>query len=151
MRDAGLSAKAWMDVNNNEYAAVREIMEGYAKWTGIVQHKEDPNCDVRIEPKFTIDDQVLEFLSFLLSLSISQEPYSGGWCRPQTDGPALRAMSMAKWGNILIDNGKEDEAKSVIWPLIEYDLGEWSCVLSLSLLYVHYSRVGSDWLAGDRM
>ena len=58
MRDAGLSAKAWMDVNNNDYEAVREVMEGYAKWTGIVQHKEDPNCDVRIEPKFTIDDQV---------------------------------------------------------------------------------------------
>jgi len=109
MRDAGLSAKAWMDVNNNDYEAVKEVMEGYAKWTGIVQHKEDPNCDVRIEPKFTIDDQ---------------EPYSGGWCRPQTDGPALRAMSMAKWGNILIDAGKEDEAKTVIWPLIEYDL-DW--------------------------
>ena len=38
MRDAGLSAKAWMDVNNNDYNAVREVMEGYAKWTGIVQH-----------------------------------------------------------------------------------------------------------------
>ena len=30
---------------------------------------------------------------------------------------------MAKWGNILIDNGKESEAKSVIWPLIKFDLG----------------------------
>ena len=30
MRDAGLSAKAWMDVNNNDYASVREVMEGYA-------------------------------------------------------------------------------------------------------------------------
>ena len=108
MRDAGLSAKAWMDVNDNDYDAVREVMEGYAKWTGIVQHKDDQYCDVRIEPKFTIDDQ---------------EPYTGGWCRPQTDGPALRAMAMAKWGNILIDNGHEDEAKSTIWPLIEYDLG----------------------------
>ena len=32
-------------------------------------------------------------------------------------------MAMAKWGNILMDNGKEEEARSVIWPLIEYDLG----------------------------
>ena len=54
---------------------------------------------------------------------LCQEPYTGGWCRPQTDGPALRAMAMAKWGNILIDNGKESEAKSVIWPLIKFDLG----------------------------
>ena len=48
MRDAGLSAKAWMDVNNNDYASVREVMEGYASWTGIVQHKDDQYCDVRI-------------------------------------------------------------------------------------------------------
>ena len=60
MRDAGLSAKAWMDVNDNAYDAVKEVMEGYAKW-----------------------------------------------------------------GNILIDNGHEDEAKSTIWPLIEYDLGNF--------------------------
>ena len=58
MRDAGLSAKAWMDINDNDYDAVREVMEGYASWTSIVQHKPDPNdIDVRIEPKFTIDDQ----------------------------------------------------------------------------------------------
>ena len=63
-------------------------------------------------------------LSSLCCIYCVEEPYSGGWCRPQTDGPALRAMSMAKWGNILIDAGKEDEAKTVIWPLIEYDLGE---------------------------
>ena len=31
-------------------------------------------------------------------------------------------MAMAKWGNILIDNGKESEAKSDIWPLV----GSWS-------------------------
>jgi len=110
MRDAGLSAKAWMDINDNDYESVRDAMEGYAKWTGIVQHKSDPNdIDVRIEPKFTIDDQ---------------EPYTGGWCRPQTDGPALRAMAMAKWGQILIDSGHESEAKSTIWPLIKFDL-EW--------------------------
>merc|ERR1711892_1065534 len=84
MRDAGLSIKAWMDINHND-------------------------IDVRIEPKFTIEDQ---------------EPYTGGWCRPQTDGPALRAMAMAKWGKILLDNGHDDEAKGTIWPLIKFDL-EW--------------------------
>ena len=47
-----------------------------------VQHKEDPNgIDVRVEPKFTIPDG---------------NPYTGGWCRPQTDGPALRAMALSK-------------------------------------------------------
>jgi len=109
MRDAGLSIKAWMDINDNDYETCREALEGYAQWTKIVQHKTDQNCDVRIEPKFTIEDQ---------------EPYTGGWCRPQTDGPALRAMALSKWGNILIDNGKESEAKANIWPLVSYDL-EW--------------------------
>merc|ERR1711884_87154 len=44
----------------------KDALNGYVKWTGIVQHKTDANCDVRIEPKFTIEDQ---------------EPYGGGWCR----------------------------------------------------------------------
>ena len=74
MRDAGLSAKAWMDVNNNDYEAVREVMEGYAKWTGIVQHKEDPNCDVRIEPKFTIDDQVQFHFIISATLIVLRSP-----------------------------------------------------------------------------
>jgi hypothetical protein len=41
---------------------------------------------VRIEPKFEIP---------------SGEPYTGGWCRPQTDGPALRAMALSKWGMLV--------------------------------------------------
>ena len=36
----------------------------------------NPNgIDPRCEPKFYIE---------------TQEPYDGGWCRPQNDGPALR-------------------------------------------------------------
>ena len=44
---------------------------------------------------------------------------------------------MAKWGNILIDNGREEEAKNVIWPLIEYDLG-------MSPLYPSSTMLGPD-------
>merc|ERR1712123_55321 len=108
MRDAGLSIKAWMDINDNDYEKVRDALEGYAKWTGIVQHKADPNdIDVRIEPKFTIDDQ---------------EPYTGGWCRPQTDGPALRAMALSKWGMLMKKNGRSAEARSDVWPLVSFDM-----------------------------
>ena len=36
----------------------------------------NPNgIDARCEPKFYIE---------------TMEPYDGGWCRPQNDGPALR-------------------------------------------------------------
>ena len=33
---------------------------------------------------------------------------AGGWCRPQTDGPALRAMALSKWGMILANAGKNE-------------------------------------------
>ena len=49
MRDAGLSIKAWLDINDNDYAKSKEVLDGYVKWVGIVQHKSDPNdIDVRI-------------------------------------------------------------------------------------------------------
>ena len=54
MRDAGLSIKAWMDINDNDYSRVKEVLEKYTDWVGIVQHKPDQNNDVRIEPKFEI-------------------------------------------------------------------------------------------------
>jgi len=110
MRDAGLSIKAWLDINDNDYDKVKEVLDGYVKWVGIVQHKYDPNnIDVRIEPKFEIP---------------SGEPYTGGWCRPQTDGPALRAMALSKWGMILNSAGHADTARNDVWPLVKFDM-EW--------------------------
>ena len=29
MRDAGLSIKAWMDINDNDYNTVKDVLEGY--------------------------------------------------------------------------------------------------------------------------
>ena len=62
-----------------------------------------------IEPKFEIP---------------SGDPYTGGWCRPQTDGPALRAMALSKWGMVLNSAGQSDTAKSDVWPLVSFDM-EW--------------------------
>jgi len=102
MRDAGLSIKAWLDINDNDVNTVRPVLQGYANWVSKVQHKTDPNgIDVRIEPKFTIPDG---------------EPYTGGWCRPQTDGPALRAMALSKWGML------GDGDTNAIWELVKYDM-----------------------------
>eukprot|EP00088_Acartia_fossae_P002771 TRINITY_DN11149_c0_g1_i1.p1 TRINITY_DN11149_c0_g1~~TRINITY_DN11149_c0_g1_i1.p1 ORF type:complete len:502 (+),score=142.13 TRINITY_DN11149_c0_g1_i1:33-1538(+) len=106
MRDAGLSIKAWLDINNNDYGKVQPVLEAYAGWVQKVQNKADPNgIDVRIEPKFTIPDG---------------EPYTGGWCRPQTDGPALRAMAMSKWGMLLSQTGNGDP--NGIWNLVQTDM-----------------------------
>lgn len=106
MRDAGLSIKAWLDINDNDYEKVRPVLDAYAGWVAKVQHKADPNnIDVRIEPKFTIPDG---------------EPYTGGWCRPQTDGPALRAMAMSKWGMIVKNSGSGDTQS--IWDIVKFDM-----------------------------
>ena len=51
----------------------------------------------------------------------SGDPYTGGWCRPQTDGPALRAMALSKWGMVLHKAGRDT---SDIWGLVSHDL-EW--------------------------
>ena len=48
MRDAGLSIKAWLDINDNDYNTVRTVLDAYVKWVQVVQHKPDANNDVRI-------------------------------------------------------------------------------------------------------
>ena len=49
MRDAGLSIKAWLDINDNDLEKVEEILTAYAGWVKKVQGKTDPNdIDVRI-------------------------------------------------------------------------------------------------------
>ena len=108
MRDAGLTMKSWMEIHDNEYDTVKDILDAYVGWVANVQKKYDPNnIDVRIEPKFEIP---------------SGDPYTGEWGRPQTDGPALRSMALSHWGMILVNNGHLQEAKSKVWPLVEFDL-----------------------------
>ena len=110
MRDAGLTMKSWMELHDDDYNSVKDILDAYVDWVTKVQKKYDPNnIDVRIEPKFEIP---------------SGDPYTGEWGRPQTDGPALRSMALTHWGMILIDSGRAEEAKSKVWPLIRFDL-EW--------------------------
>jgi len=115
MRDAALSIKTFLDLNDDDYAAVAEVADAYLGWVELVQGKNDPNgIDVRVEPKFEVP---------------SGEPFTGGWCRPQNDGPSLRAMAVAQYGNILLDQGLDDEANRA-WELvlkdIEWVLGGWA-------------------------
>ena len=41
------------------------------------------------EPKFNVDGSA----------------FMGSWCRPQTDGPALRALTLSRFANLLLDQG----------------------------------------------
>ena len=62
--------------------------------------------------------------------------YTGGWGRPQNDGPALRALAMVKFARILLNEGNQDyvlknlyhgviPADSVIKKDLEYTAHHW--------------------------
>mmetsp|Transcript_13060 Transcript_13060/g.25316 ORF Transcript_13060/g.25316 Transcript_13060/m.25316 type:complete len:511 (-) Transcript_13060:336-1868(-) len=114
-RDGALTMRAVFEL----YGANQEDeLKSYTNWVLKVQNQADPNSqDVRTEPKYTIPDG---------------KPYTGGWCRPQTDGPALRAQTLMAFGNYLRSNGGSDYVKANLWTgssqynggAIKYDL-DW--------------------------
>eukprot|EP01064_Diplonema_japonicum_P019245 TRINITY_DN2793_c0_g1_i2.p1 TRINITY_DN2793_c0_g1~~TRINITY_DN2793_c0_g1_i2.p1 ORF type:complete len:514 (+),score=174.76 TRINITY_DN2793_c0_g1_i2:80-1543(+) len=108
MRDAGLSTAAFMKTSNDSYTEVKTVMTAYTGWVKARQAEQDPHdISVLTEPKFELP---------------SGEVFPGGWCRPQTDGPALRANSMTVWGEILRAQGLNAEVAEVV-ELIKTDLG----------------------------
>mmetsp|Transcript_33419 Transcript_33419/g.93798 ORF Transcript_33419/g.93798 Transcript_33419/m.93798 type:complete len:571 (+) Transcript_33419:58-1770(+) len=119
MRDGALSMRALM-ITNNDTSIVDYHMTKYTEWVLGVQGEVDPNnIDVRIEPKFEIP---------------SGDPYTGGWCRPQTDGPGLRAGTLSLYALYLINHGGVGFVKDYLYTnnpsdarrggAIYYDL-EW--------------------------
>lgn len=48
--------------------------------------------------------------------------FTGGWGRPQRDGPALRAIAMMEYSKWLVANGYTSTATSLVWPIIRNDL-----------------------------
>ncbi len=61
---------------------------------------------------------------------------TGGWCRPQTDGPALAAGALATYGLLKQAAGEETD---YLWGLVTHDLewvqGNWRSV-SADLLHI---------------
>lgn len=48
----------------------------------------------------------------------------GGWCRPQTDGPGLRAGALIAYASALLKGGEISYVKDTLTPIIKYDL-DW--------------------------
>lgn len=91
MRDAALSMRTYMELNDYDYASIKHTMNKYVSWVSHVQHEYDPNGNsVLIEPKFVIP---------------TRKPYTGGWCRPQTDGPGLRSATLIQYANVILQEG----------------------------------------------
>mmetsp|Transcript_43627 Transcript_43627/g.61314 ORF Transcript_43627/g.61314 Transcript_43627/m.61314 type:complete len:548 (+) Transcript_43627:16-1659(+) len=117
MRDAALSMRTLMIVNNDT-DLVNSKMQQYVSWVLNIQNKNDDNVDVRVEPKFDIP---------------SGDPYSGGWCRPQTDGPGIRGGTLALYSLYLLNNSGDTFVKQYLWTgsqsiynggAVKYDL-DW--------------------------
>lgn len=95
-RDGALTINTLFTYTNNTFA--KKYADDYLKWIQLVQSKNDPNnIDIRIEPKYEIP---------------SGTAYTGGWCRPQNDGPGLQAITLI--------NTASDYLKS--WSTIKYNL-----------------------------
>jgi len=109
-RDGALTMRALQETTDE---SVSDYMDSYLSWVLNVQSETDPNdIDVRTEPKYYLPDG---------------EPYDGGWCRPQNDGPGLRAIAFM----IYADTASADTISSKLWTgdssvynggAIKYDL-----------------------------
>ena len=108
-RDGALSMKSYMIFNDMKYDAIKTDMDAYVDWVLRAEDKFENGVDIRIEPRFYLPDGNL---------------FTGGWCRPQTDAPGLRATTLSMYGMILLENGQEDYAKGKIYNAIKHDL-EW--------------------------
>ncbi|KAF4948738.1 hypothetical protein FGADI_9393 [Fusarium gaditjirri] len=54
--------------------------------------------------------------------NVDMSAFTGGWGRPQRDGPALRATAMITYANWLIANGYTSTVNDIVWPVVRNDL-----------------------------
>jgi len=61
--------------------------------------------------------------------------FTGAWCRPQNDGPGLRALTLMEYANLLIKAGKADELKSQgLWTGDNDNLGGGTIAWNLDFI-----------------
>lgn len=94
---------------------VTTLMNNYVGWVKRTHSTNDPNVDSRIEAKFNLP---------------TGTAYTGPWCRPQTDGPGLRAIALITFAEQQLEQGNVDYVKTTLWTgdpnydVIKYDL-DW--------------------------
>jgi len=117
MRDGALTMRCLQETNPGSFGDVESTVKSYIQWVLHNQNEADPNgIDVRTEPKFELPNG---------------EVFSSPWCRPQNDGPGLRATALIIAANSLIAAGQMDYVKEYLWTgdnnkyhggAIKYDL-----------------------------
>lgn len=103
MRDGALSMHALLQIATN-VGEVEQKMDHWVDWVERSYQQVDPNGgDIMTEPKFNIPDGT---------------PFSGGWCRPQNDGPGLRAITLMAYAD------KKPAVADRAWKLVRMQL-DW--------------------------
>lgn len=101
MRDSGLTMRLFIELNDYRLEKVDQTMQRYVEFVQRTNAENDPyGNDVRINPKFELPNG---------------EVYQGGWCRPQTDGPALTASALLVYADVLMKGGKEQYVREQLW------------------------------------
>lgn len=90
-RDSALTLKVLIDLFGNGNLSLQTVIEEYINAQAYLQTVSNPSGDLSsgaglAEPKYNVD----------------MSPFTGGWGRPQRDGPALRAIALIEFGNWLI-------------------------------------------------
>lgn len=119
VRDTALTYRSLIDLY--ELKKDPEIKNMIFTWVSAEAYRQkQPTFSGLGEPKYFIDGS----------------GYTGGWGRPQNDGPALRALAMVKFARILLNEGNQDfvlknlyhgviPADSVIKKDLEYSAHHW--------------------------
>ncbi|KXJ96895.1 glycoside hydrolase family 15 protein [Microdochium bolleyi] len=111
-RDAALVFKAIVDRFVYKYdAGLQKNIQEYIAAQAKLQTVSNPSGGLS-------DGQGLGEAKYYVDLS----PFTGGWGRPQRDGPALRAIAMIAYSKWLVANGYTSTARDVVWPIIKNDL-----------------------------
>ncbi|KAJ1338227.1 glucoamylase [Microdochium nivale] len=111
-RDAALVFKAIVDRFVNKYdAGLQKTIQEYIAAQAKLQLVSNPSGSFS-------DGQGLGEAKYYVDMS----PYTGGWGRPQRDGPALRAIAMIAYSKWLVANGYTSTARNTVWPIIKNDL-----------------------------
>jgi len=110
-RDGALSMGALLKTAGS-IDEVKTQMEAYTNWVAKVQVASDPHGEsVLTEPKYFIPNGTV---------------YTGAWCRPQNDGPGLRATTLIAWADALkAANATTSTNGPDLWSLIHTDL-DWA-------------------------
>lgn len=109
VRDAAIAmslVQEWYEKDRNQTDEKR--LKQYVEFVNTTQHAiPTPGYELLGEPKFYLDGNV----------------FMGSWGRPQNDGPALRALTLIRFANTLLDDKNNDTyvRTHLYAPSLDYD------------------------------